>query len=57
MIASKNLASWYSGVPIIDTTGLRGLLSLCTFTKPYILPGLLPEGVNFSTVSGPNSLK
>ena len=56
MISSKNSASWYSGVPIIDTTGLTRLLSSCIFTKPYILPGLLPEGVNFFTVFGRSGL-
>ena len=43
MIASKSLASWYSGVPIIETAGLTGLLSLRTFTEPYLLPELPSE--------------
>ena len=30
---SRNLANWYSGVPIIDTTYLKGLSRLCIFAK------------------------
>jgi len=32
---SRNLARLYSVVPIIDTTGLNGMLSLCTLASPY----------------------
>ena len=45
---SKNLDSSYSGVPIIDTTGLKGTLALCTFAIPYSFPGLLLDGINFA---------
>ena len=40
-------------MPIIDITGLAGLLFLWTWMGPYIFPGLLPFGMTFSTVSLP----
>ena len=42
---SRYLANLYPGDPTIDTTGRRGVLSLCTLAKPYSLPGLLPDGI------------
>ena len=42
---SRSLAHLYSGVATIDTTGLRGVLSLCTLANPYSLPGLLPDRI------------
>ena len=38
MIESKNFASLYSGVPIMDTTGRTGLPGLCTLFKFYPKP-------------------
>ena len=48
-IGTKNLASLYVGVPMADKIVLKdGRLSvtiLWTLAKPYIIPGLEPEGL------------
>ena len=53
IIESKNFAHLYSGVFIIDTTGLAGLSFLCTLIKPYSLPETLPVGIKLVVISLP----
>ena len=49
---SRYLANVCSGVPTIDTIGLKGVLSLWTLAKPCSLPGLLP---NWTAILQPNT--
>ena len=46
---TKNFASLYVGVPMIDKIGLKderpSVTILWTLPEPYILPGLKPEGL------------
>ena len=46
---TKNFASLYVGVPMTDKIGLKdgrpSLTILWTLAKPYIIPGLEPEGL------------
>ena len=48
-IGTKNFASLYVGVPMADKIGLKdgrpSLTILWTLAKPYIIPGLEPEGL------------
>ena len=50
-IETKNFASLYVGVPMGDKTGLKdrrsSVIILWTLAKPYIIPGLEPEGLKF----------
>ena len=48
-IGTKNFASLYFGVPMADKIGLKderpSVVILWTLAKPYIIPGLEPEGL------------
>ena len=48
-IGTKNFASLYVGVPMADKIGLKdggpSVAILWTLAKPYINPGLEPEGL------------
>ena len=48
-IGTKNFASLYVGVPMVNKIGLKDGMSLVTsfhtLAKPYIIPGLEPEGL------------
>ena len=48
-IGTKNFASLYVGVPMADKIGLKdgrpSVTILWTLAKPYIIPGLQPEGL------------
>ena len=48
-IGTKNFASLYVGVPMADKIGLKdgrpSVTILRTLAKPYIIPGLEPEGL------------
>ena len=48
-IGNKNLASLYVGVLMADKIGLKdrrpSVTILLTLAKPYIIPGLEPEGI------------
>ena len=48
-IGTKNFARLYVGVPMADKIGLKdgrpSVTILLTLAKPYIIPGLEPEGI------------
>ena len=48
-IGTKNFASFYVDVPMADKIGLKdgrpSVTILWTLAKPYIIPGLEPEGL------------
>ena len=44
LLISRYLANLFLGVPIIDTTSLRSVLSLDALANPISLPGLLQNG-------------
>ena len=50
-IGTKNFASLYVGVPMADKIGLKdgrpSVTILWTLAKPYVIPGLEPEGLKF----------